>query len=122
MCRQAQAGPGEGTEGLALLGHTEHALACRPRLWLIPKLGQAGKSPGMTEGVLNSSSDYGFCESGCVCINWTWLLATGFPAHNHYALKDLQLCHYRNYYGGSISALLQTHSGWSRQSVVTLRE
>lgn len=83
---------------------------------------KAGKSPGMTEGALNSSSDYGSCESGCVCINWTWLLATGFPAHNHHAFKDFQLCHNRNYCGDSISALLQTHSGWSSQCVITLRE
>lgn len=83
---------------------------------------EAGKGPGMTEGVLNSSSDYSFCESGCVCINWTWLLATGFPAHNHGALTDFQLCHYRNYYGDSISALLQTHSGWGSQCVIMLRE
>lgn len=32
-----------------------------------------------------SSSDYGFCEPGRVCINWTRLLAAGFPAHNHRA-------------------------------------
>lgn len=123
--RQAQAGLGKGQRGL-------HCWDTHSMLWdraqhygssqSLASPVKAGKSPGMTEGVLNSSSDYGFCESGCVCINWTWLLAAGFPGHNHGAFTDFQLCHYRNYYGDSLSTLLQTHSGWSSQCVITLRE
>lgn len=89
-CAEARAGLREGKRGACIAGTqaacsgTVYSLGLR----LIPGLGQprkAGKSPGMTEGALSSSSDYGFCESGCVCTNWTWLLAAGFPARNHHA-------------------------------------
>lgn len=38
--------PGEGTEGLALLGHTQSMIWDRvqPSLWLIPELGQPSES------------------------------------------------------------------------------
>lgn len=71
---QASSGwPGEGQRGLHCWDtHSMLWDRAQPRLWLIPKLGQPSESweePGMTEGVLNSSSDYSFCESGFVCIN-----------------------------------------------------
>jgi len=90
VCSQAWAGLREGNKGARIAGmHT----ACFGTVYSLgysssqssASPAKAGKSPGMTEGALNSSSDYGFCESGCVCINWTWLLAAGFPAHNHHA-------------------------------------
>lgn len=90
MCAQDWAGLTEGNRGACIAGmHT----ACFGTAYS-PGYGssqsstspaKAGKSPGMTEGALNSSSDYSFCESGRVCINWTWLLAAGFPARNHRA-------------------------------------
>lgn len=90
VCTRTRASLREGNRGARMAGtHT----ACFGTVYSLgyssaqrsASPAKAGKSPGMTEGALNSSSDYSFCESGCVCINWTWLLAAGFPAHNHHA-------------------------------------
>lgn len=91
VCTEARAGLREGNKAAWIAGMHRACFGAVSSLDYGSAQGSASpakarRSSGMTEGALNSSSDYGFCESGCVCINWTWLLAAGFPAHNHHAL------------------------------------